>query len=476
MTAADEAFAEAERLIATAKRTGATELSFDTAATHALTRLPNSIATLAKLTHLDLDNTQVSDLTPLAGMVGMTTLWLRNTQVSDLIPLAGMVGMTRLYLDNTQVSDLTPLAGMARMTMHWLDNTPVSDLRVVLGMPKLATEPEAGGLEFKGTTFTRSDARAAEIAGIADNTARAAALFEYLGGGKEEPDTLDATATPIDPDPILRSLIHNGQLDIQPDTPTEVEVLDKVKRALHERLRRLMPELAQKAGNHFPRLAARARALTDQVDKPFSDLDLLTLHLEIEDLEDRREKGTEDDAPFTEEVSSALKAVTNIGPGLTLDHPDVDVMLDRRRRAREEVVVASDEAKHRALSLAIIADPAANSIASRDLEELIERIADRTAARVLSRAKHKNHIVILAIVAASAMGQVGTNVIANLISDAYGPSITAFVQGNWGLLLDVVGTYGQGAVVWFQNTVGPLVAGIDTTLVRPIEGRKSRRP
>ena len=113
MTAADEAFAEAERLIAEAKRTGANKLSFNTKASRALTRLPGSIAGLTKLTRLDLNGMQVSDLTPLAGMVGMTSITLNDTPVSDLTPLAGMVGMTRLYLNGTQVSDLTPLAGMA---------------------------------------------------------------------------------------------------------------------------------------------------------------------------------------------------------------------------------------------------------------------------------------------------------------------------------------------------------------------------
>ena len=66
MTAAEKAFAEAERLIEDAKRTGATTLSLDTEATHALTRLPDSIRGLTRLTHLDLERTQVSDLRPLA--------------------------------------------------------------------------------------------------------------------------------------------------------------------------------------------------------------------------------------------------------------------------------------------------------------------------------------------------------------------------------------------------------------------------
>ena len=61
----------------------------------------NLIATISKmsdeekmnLTTLDLSDTQVSDVTPLAGLVNLTTLYLSNTQVSDVTPLAGLVNL-----------------------------------------------------------------------------------------------------------------------------------------------------------------------------------------------------------------------------------------------------------------------------------------------------------------------------------------------------------------------------------------------
>ncbi len=145
MTAADKAFAEAERLIAEAKAAGADRLSLNIHATHALTRLPDSIAGLTNLSSLDLMNTQVSDLTPLAGMAGMTRLSLINTPVSDLTPLAGMAGMTGLSLSNTPVSDLTPLAGMAGMTGLSLSNTQVGDLAPLARMVGMT------GLALSGT-------------------------------------------------------------------------------------------------------------------------------------------------------------------------------------------------------------------------------------------------------------------------------------------------------------------------------------
>ena len=70
---------------------------------------------------------------------------------------------------------------------------------------------------------------------------------------------------------------------------------------------------------------------------------------------------------------------------------------------------------------------------------------------------------------------VASNVAANLIAGAYGPEITAFVTTNWALLSDVAATYGQGVLLWFQQTVGPLMAGIDTTVIRPVERPKREK-
>ena len=46
------------------------------------------------LTALDLGNTQVSDVTPLAELKNLTTLYLWNTQVTDVTPLAALVNLT----------------------------------------------------------------------------------------------------------------------------------------------------------------------------------------------------------------------------------------------------------------------------------------------------------------------------------------------------------------------------------------------
>ncbi|MCA3556106.1 hypothetical protein [Aestuariivirga sp.] len=70
---------------------------------------------------------------------------------------------------------------------------------------------------------------------------------------------------------------------------------------------------------------------------------------------------------------------------------------------------------------------------------------------------------------------VASDVAANLIATAYGEYITGFVTTNWQVLSDVAAIYGQGVLLWFQQTVGPLIAGIDTTAIRPVNLPKRRR-
>jgi hypothetical protein len=96
---------------------------------------------------LDLSHTQVSDLTPLAGLVRLKALNLSHTQVSDLTPLAGLTGLENLWLHYTQVSDITPLAGLVRLKVLYLYHTQVSDLTPLArltGLEKLWIPPMQG--------------------------------------------------------------------------------------------------------------------------------------------------------------------------------------------------------------------------------------------------------------------------------------------------------------------------------------------
>lgn len=135
---------------------------------------------MAEITKLYLGNTQITDLTPIAGTTGITTLLLTNTNVADLSPVAGMTRLTTHYLRNTKVSDLTPIASMTWTTALDLDNSLVSDLRSLLPLTKLANLPELWGLTFRNTPATALDPKLAELSKIQGDWERTAKTFDYL--------------------------------------------------------------------------------------------------------------------------------------------------------------------------------------------------------------------------------------------------------------------------------------------------------
>jgi hypothetical protein len=139
---AEAAYIAAEAAIEEALRSGARELDLRAqsrglsgsshpsvaAAFAGLTRLPPQIAALADLHHLSLDETPISDLSPLAALTSLQYLSLDRTQVSDLSALAALTGLQFLSLDETQVSDLSPLAALTDLQFLSLRETQVSDL------------------------------------------------------------------------------------------------------------------------------------------------------------------------------------------------------------------------------------------------------------------------------------------------------------------------------------------------------------
>ena len=64
------------------------------------------------------------------GMIRDGVLYLSDTNISDLSPLAGLTGLQSLYLSRTEVSDLSPLAGLKGLHVLGLSCTKVSGASV----------------------------------------------------------------------------------------------------------------------------------------------------------------------------------------------------------------------------------------------------------------------------------------------------------------------------------------------------------
>ena len=158
MSDADDAYKVAQRLIAEAKESGSAFLNLDVEETRALTTLPPEISDLKWIEELDLDNTQVTDLSSIAGLLGLTEIYLDSVPVTDLSPLVSLTGLTKLWLDNSQVADLRPL----------------------LPLIKLAEEPEYSGITYHNTPAAKLDPKLAELSKIEDPQIRATKTFAYL--------------------------------------------------------------------------------------------------------------------------------------------------------------------------------------------------------------------------------------------------------------------------------------------------------
>ena len=563
MTAADDAYRIAERLVGQARASGAESLSFAREDCRALDRLPEGIVGLSRLTQLSLigtqvgdlsllawltgltglslDSTKVDDLSPVAGLTGLTRLSLSGTQVSDLSALAGLTGLMQLSLGDTQVGDLSPLAGLTGLTQLWLNGTQVSDLSPLMqlkgltvlrlsqtqvsdsntfsltaltgltelwlshtqvsdlsfladlteirelllyGIPatdlrplrkltRLKTEPGVVGLTFNDTGAARIDPRIAEMAEIKDHAERARALFEYLEGW--EPPS-DAAGSVPPPDDLLPILFQDGRLEVAQSLPTEAERDERLKLVLHERMRAKASELAQAAGNRFPRLAARARALAEQVERSFAEVDLVDLHLAVAVLSHCEQAGEEDGQAFPPEVTGPLFAVLHIGPGLTLGNPEVDKWVDRINRAKGTPIPTDEKAAHDRMSAATAADPAAIGDGLRALEGRMES-APAEVALVTQRAAHRNMLWRIGVGGLFVVGNVGLNVATNVVSAHYQPQIVAFVQTNWTILMQVAATYGSAFAEWFAASVGsvPDLATLSRETLDRLRDRKGRR-
>ena len=64
---------------------------------------------LKKMITLQLPNSQIDDLTPLASMGQLQIVILNNNQITDLKPLSGLTRLKQLNLANNKITDLTPL-------------------------------------------------------------------------------------------------------------------------------------------------------------------------------------------------------------------------------------------------------------------------------------------------------------------------------------------------------------------------------
>ena len=83
---------------------------------------------LRKIIALSFTDSQIDDLSPLAGLRQLQVMEFDNNQVTDLTPLSGLTNLVSLNLANNQITDLTPLKKLGKLTELNLSNNQITDL------------------------------------------------------------------------------------------------------------------------------------------------------------------------------------------------------------------------------------------------------------------------------------------------------------------------------------------------------------
>ena len=83
---------------------------------------------LVNLQNLELHNNQIVDISPLAGLIGLRDLRMKSNEVEDISPLSGLVNLQCLKLQENQISDITPLAGLENLQFLKLSDNRITDI------------------------------------------------------------------------------------------------------------------------------------------------------------------------------------------------------------------------------------------------------------------------------------------------------------------------------------------------------------
>ena len=100
----------------------------------------SDLTPLARLINLELIHgwgNPISDLSPLAGLTKLRHIYLPLGKISDLTPLANLTELQELYLHGNNISDLLPLATLTGLTRLGLHDNDISDISPLAGLSNL---------------------------------------------------------------------------------------------------------------------------------------------------------------------------------------------------------------------------------------------------------------------------------------------------------------------------------------------------
>lgn len=96
-----------------------------------------ALSNLSSLSHLDLSECRITDISPLQSLTKLKTLDLGTNSIADILPLSRLKSLTELALDSNTFEDLTPLAELYSIEKLNLSKNNIQDLSLLSGMTKM---------------------------------------------------------------------------------------------------------------------------------------------------------------------------------------------------------------------------------------------------------------------------------------------------------------------------------------------------
>ena len=88
---------------------------------------------------LHIGRSEVSDLTPLAGLENLRVLKLYSNRISDITPLTGLINLEVLELQENQIVDISPLKGLVNLKVLNLGENPITNFTPIYGLAEIKT-------------------------------------------------------------------------------------------------------------------------------------------------------------------------------------------------------------------------------------------------------------------------------------------------------------------------------------------------
>ena len=97
----------------------------------------SALSELTNLTRLMLSHNSLSDISVVSGLTNLTELYLHANSISDVSALSELTNLTSLGLNANAISDISAVSGLTNLAWLELWNNSISDISVVSGLTKL---------------------------------------------------------------------------------------------------------------------------------------------------------------------------------------------------------------------------------------------------------------------------------------------------------------------------------------------------